>query len=214
MVSSPPRPPLPGLHLVPVFRGKITEPPVCPHNACSSPSPLSTTSPTLPTARSKRRQTRSQLLDNPERPSGGIPGTNAPRVLPRQGTVWPQSMRSGSTYLALFVFSKYLHFRPLLPDIRPSRLHPLLPTVNKGIFLYSNLLTTLTVFACTMNTTSILRSISSGLAHSHVPGQFGVRRRYRGGHSGRQTVTLTNNFARFGLRVGPGWAQHVTFGNG
>jgi len=32
----------------------------------------------------------------PEKPSGGIPGTNAPRVLPRQGTVWPQSMDSGS----------------------------------------------------------------------------------------------------------------------
>jgi len=31
-----------------------------------------------------------------ERPSGGIPGTHAPRVLPRQGTAWPQSMDSGS----------------------------------------------------------------------------------------------------------------------
>jgi len=72
------------------------------------------------------------------------------------------------------------HFRPLLPDIRPSCPHPLLPTVNKGTFLYSNMLTTLTLFACIMNTTSILRSISPGLAHSHVPDQFGVRRRYRG----------------------------------
>ena len=30
----------------------------------------------------------------------------------------------------------------------------------------------------------------------------------------RQTVTVTNDFARFGHRVGSGWAQHVTFGNG
>ena len=122
MVSSPPKSPLPGLqpHIVPVFRGKITEPPICPHDACSSPSPLSATSPTFPTARSKRRQTRS-----------------APGQLPRGLlVVFLAHMRlecfqgkepSGRSQWTVVVSRTDLlgpfrheqtHFRPLLPDMR------------------------------------------------------------------------------------------------
>ena len=69
-------------------------------------------------------------------------------------------------------------------------------STNKDISLYQNPLTTFTVFASIMGTTSILRSISPAwhtpISHTSV---FRIRQRHRGRHS---SITINNDLTSFG----------------
>jgi len=121
------------------------------------------------------------------------------------------SGRSQWTVVVLFVFSKYLHFRPLLPE-------PLLSTSSSTnrqqghlfilepahhshrLRLYHKHYVYFPIHFSGASTFPCARPVWSQTTISRV--------------TQRQTVTVTNDFARFGHRVGPGWARHVTFGNG
>ena len=192
--------------LVPVFRGKITEPPICPHNACSSP--LSTTSPTLPTARSKRRQTRSQPLDNLREAfwwcSWHKCASSASKARNRLAAVvvptWPFSS-SANTYISTLCCLTYalpVHILFYQPSTRASfytqTCSPLCLRLYHEHYVYSPIhFSGASTFPCA-------RPVWSQTTISRV--------------TQRQTVTVNNDFAHFGHRVGPGWARHVTFGNG